>query len=71
MRFPKARETYFSKSRKHNYVGDSSQHTYVYSNSETPMGETSQRTFQNQENATMSVIQVNILMEKAIQKHYG
>ena len=46
------KSTYFSKSRKHNYVNDSSQHTLGNSNSETPMGDTSQHTFQNQENIT-------------------
>ena len=48
-------------------VGDSSQHTLGYRNSETPMGDTSQHNFQNQENTTMSVIQVNILLDEAIQ----
>ena len=47
------KSTYFSKSRKHNYVGDSSQHTFGWSNSVIPMGDTSQHTFQNQENTTM------------------
>ena len=49
------------KIEKHNYVGDSSQHTLGYSNSETPIGVPSQHTFHNQDNATMLVIQVIML----------
>ena len=55
------------KQQKHNYFGDLSQHTFGWSNSLIPMGDTSQHTFQNQENTTMSVIQVSILLDDAIQ----
>ena len=33
------------------------------------MGDASQHTFQNQENTTMLVIQVNILLDEAIQRY--
>ena len=39
-------------------MGDASQHT-----------SSSQHTFQNQENTTMLVIQVNILLDEAIQRY--
>ena len=61
------KSTYFSKLGKHNSGGDSSQHTFGWSNSVIPMGDTSQHTFQNQENTIVVVIQVNILLDEAIQ----
>ena len=61
------KSTYFSKSRKHNNGGDSSQHTFGWSNSVIPLCDTSQHTSQNQENTIMVVIQVNILLDEAIQ----
>ena len=45
---------------KHNNGGDSGQHTFGWSNSVISMGDTSQHTFRNQSNTTMSVIQVSI-----------
>ena len=46
------------KIKKHNNVCDSSQPTFGWSNS---VGDTSQHTFQNQENPTLSMIQVNVI----------
>ena len=57
----------FLKPRKHNYVADSSQHTFGCSDTVIPMGDTSQHTSQNQENTTMSVIQVSILLDEVNQ----
>ena len=52
---------------KHNNGGDSSQHTFGWSNSVISMGDTSQHTFKNQENTKVVVIQVNIYLHEAIQ----
>ena len=46
------------KIKKDNNVCDSSQPTFGWSNS---VGDTSQHTFQNQENPTLSMIQVNVI----------
>ena len=42
------------------YLGDVSQHTDTH---------TSQHTYQNQENTSMSVMQVSILWDKSIQRY--
>ena len=55
------KSTYFSKWRKHIYVGDSSQHTLAYCNGWNKSTYFCQLTFQNQENSTVLVIQVSIL----------
>ena len=46
------------KIKKHNNVCDSSQPTFGWSNS---VGDTSQHDFQNEENPTLSMIQVNVI----------
>ena len=55
------KSTYFSKWRKHNHVGDSSQHTLAYCSGWNKSTYFSQHTFQNQVNTTVVVIQVSIL----------